>query len=478
MQAVDTVIEARWLVPVRPRAAVLEHHSVAVDRGRILAVLPTAQARLQFQGRQRIALEHHALIPGLVNAHGHSAMSLLRGVGDDLSLAHWLQERIWPLERAIVSAEFVYDGARLAAAEMLRAGITCCNDSYFYPGETAQGLRSLGMRAIVGILAIDFPSRYASDADDYLRQGLAARDGLKDDPLVGFTLAPHAPYTVADQTLERIATLAEELDLPVHIHVHETAEEVQDSVRALGCRPLARLDRLGLVNERLIAVHMTQLLAGEIELLARRGAAVAHCPVSNLKLASGVAPLAELLRAGVCVALGTDGAASNNRLDILGEARMAALLAKGTSADATAVPAWQALECATLNGAQALGLAGRIGSIEAGKDADLAAVDLAAIENQPCYDVVSQLLYSAGRENVTHVWVAGRCVLEDRVLGGAGNPTLGEQVLRSAAPWHNQVRQKMRQTAVSVAVAPANTAASTAENSNTGANTLSTHEKG
>ena len=471
MQSVDTVIEARWLVPVRPRGAVLEHHAVVVDQGRILAVLPTAQARLAYRAARRLALEHHALIPGLINAHGHSAMSLLRGVGDDLSLTHWLQERIWPLERAIVSADFVHDGARLAGAEMLRAGITCCNDSYFYPGETAQGLRSLGMRAVVGILTIDFPSRYASDADDYLRQGLAARDAFKDDPLVGFTLAPHAPYTVTDDTLERIATLAEELDLPVHIHVHETADEVAESVRALGCRPLARLDRLGLVSERLIAVHMTQLLAPEMELLAQRGASVVHCPASNLKLASGVAPLAELLHAGVCVALGTDGAASNNRLDILAEARLAALLAKGISADATAVPAWQALECATLNGARALGLDDRIGTIEPGKEADLAALDLSAIENQPCYDVISQLLYSCGRENVTHVWVAGRIVLDDRVLGGADQPTLGDDVLRAAAPWHNQVRQKLRQTTAAGPTPVANAA------TNRTAPTISTHEK-
>jgi 5-methylthioadenosine/S-adenosylhomocysteine deaminase len=459
MQSVDTVIEARWLVPVRPRGAVLEHHAVVVDRGRILAVLPTAQARLQYQAGRRVALEQHALVPGLVNAHGHSPMSLLRGVGDDLSLTRWLQERIWPLERAIVSPGFVYDGTRLAAAEMLRAGITCCNDHYFYPAETAQGLRSLGMRAVVGIMTIDFPSRYASDADDYLRQGLAARDALRDDPLVGFTLAPHAPYTVADSTLERIATLAEELDLPVHIHVHETAQELADSERAFGCRPLERLDRLGLVNERLIAVHMNHLLGAEIDLLARRGAAVVHCPVSNLKLGSGMAPLAELLRAGICVALGTDGAASNNRLDILAEATLAALLAKGTTADPTIVPAWQALECATIEGARALGLADRIGSIEPGKEADLAALDLSAVENQPCYDVISQLLYSSGRENVTHVWVAGKAVLEDRVLGGADQPALGDEVLRAAAPWHNQVRQKLRQTAGGVVAAAAKPAA-------------------
>ncbi len=450
MQVADTVIEARWVVPVRPRGAVLEHHALVVERGRIAALLPIAQARGRYPHLPRVALEQHALLPGLVNAHTHCAMSLLRGVGDDLPLERWLRERIWPLERSIVSADFVFDGARLAAAEMLRAGVTCCNDSYFFPEQTALGLRSLGMRTVVGILAIDLPSRYASDADDYLRQGLAARDALKDDPLVGFTLAPHAPYTVGDETLRRIATLAEELDLPVHIHVHETAREVADAMAASGCRPLERLDRLGLVGERLIAVHMTQLLDAEIDLIAQRGAAVVHCPASNLKLASGIAPVTQLLRAGVPVAIGSDGAASNNRLDIRAEAALAALLAKGQSGDATALPAWQALECATLQGARALGLEAEIGSLEPGKAADVAAVDLSGIENQPCYDVVSQLLYSAGRENVTHVWVAGRAVLAGRVLPGPGGADMGDAIVQAAAPWHNQIRQRLRQAATTM----------------------------
>ena len=445
MQAVETVIEARWVIPVRPRGSVLEHHAVAIERGRIIAVLPIAQARAQYEPSRRVVLDRHALLPGLVNAHCHGAMSLLRGVGDDLPLARWLQERIWPLERAIVSPGFVYDGTRLAAVEMVRAGITCCNDMYFFPAEAAQGLRSLGLRAVVGILTIDFPSRYASDADDYLRQGLAARDALAADPMILFTIAPHAPYTVTDETFERIATLAEELDLPVHMHVHETEEEVERSLRVHGARPLERLDRLGLVTERLIAVHATQLLDAEIDLLARRGASVAHCPASNLKLASGIAPVVKLLDAGVGVAIGTDGAASNNRLDVLGETWLAALLAKGISHDATAVPAWQALECATLGGAKALGLAARIGSIEVGKEADLTALDLSAIENQPCYDVISQILHCAGRENVTHVWVAGTPVLLDRIVTHAENPNIADEVLRAAAPWHNQVRQRLRQ---------------------------------
>jgi 5-methylthioadenosine/S-adenosylhomocysteine deaminase len=448
MQAEQTLVEARWLIPVRPRATVLEHHAVAIERGRILDVLPIGAARARYPAARRVALEHHALLPGLINAHAHSAMALLRGVGDDLPLERWLQERIWPLERAIVSADFVFDGSRLAAVEMLRAGITCCNDMYFYPGEAAQGLRSVGLRAVVGILTIDFPSRYASDADDYLRQGLAARDALMDDPLISFTLAPHAPYTVADATLLRLVALAEELDLPVHMHVHETAQEVEQSVRQHGMRPLERLERLGMVNERLIAVHAIELLDAEIDLLARRGASVAHCPTSNLKLACGIAPVAKLLKAGVGVAIGTDGPASNNRLDVLRETALAALLAKGHSGDASAMPAWAALECATLGGAKTLGLEDRIGSIEVGKEADLAAMDLSAIENQPCHDVISQILYCAGREHVTHVWVAGEHVLVERNIVGPGSASIAAEVLQAAAPWQNQVRQRLREAAV------------------------------
>jgi len=447
MQAGVTVVEARWIVPVRPQGAVLEHHAAVIEGGCIRELLPTAQARARYPAAHRVALERHVLLPGLINTHGHSAMALLRGVGDDLPLERWLRDRIWPLERAVVDGPFVYHGARLAAAEMLRAGVTCCSDMYFYPAEAAQGLRSLGMRAVVGILAIDFPSRYASDADDYIRQGLAARDALMDDPLIGFTVAPHAPYTVADATLLRLAALAEELDLQLHIHVHETAQEVEDGQRQHGMRPLARLERLGLVNERLIAVHATQLLDAEIELLARSGSSIVHCPTSNLKLASGIAPTARLLAAGVNVAIGTDGAASNNRLDLLREANLAALLAKGQTGQAQSLPAWQALECATLGGARALGLEAQIGSIEPGKQADLAALDLGGVENQPCPDVISQIIYCAGREHVTHVWVAGAAVLVERNICGNGEPSTSAEVLLSAAPWQNLVRQRLRETA-------------------------------
>jgi 5-methylthioadenosine/S-adenosylhomocysteine deaminase len=443
MQAVDTLISARWVVPIVPRGAVLPDHSVAVHRGRIVAVLPTAAARSRFEAARHVELAGHALAPGLVNAHTHAAMNLLRGAGDDLPLSRWLNERIWPLERALVGETFVYDGTRHAAAEMLRAGITCCNDMYFFPEAAARAFVDLGMRCVVGIIALEFPSAYATDADDYLRKGLQTRDALRDEPLVSFALAPHAPYTGADATFSRIAMLAEELDLPVHTHVHETDAEIEESVRQHGMRPLARLDRLGLVTERLLAVHAVHLQPGEIALLARRGATVVHCPASNLKLASGVAHVAEMLRQGVAVAFGTDSAASNNRLDLFEEMRLAALLAKGASMDASALPAWQALECSTIVAAGALGLAGRIGSIEAGKEADLIAVDLSELETQPVFDVVSQLVYCAGREHVSAVWVAGNPVVSNRRLVRDGTELDTGPIAAAGASWQGQVQKQL-----------------------------------
>lgn len=438
---VDTLIHGRWVVPVVPRTAVLERHAIAVADGRVVDVLPSDRASALYQAPEIVTLDDHAITPGFVNCHAHAAMALLRGVGDDLPLMRWLSHRIWPLEKALVSASFVYDGARLAAFEMLRAGTTCCSDMYFYPGETVRALRGAGMRVVAGIIAIEFPTAYAADADDYLRKGLATRDALRGDPLVTFTLAPHAPYTVADATLERIAMLAEELDLPVHTHVHETQQEIAESLAKHGCRPLERLNRLGLVSERLIAVHAVHLNDHEIQLLAQRGASVAHCPASNLKLGSGLAPIARLAAAGVNLAVGTDGAASNNRIDMVAETRLAALLAKGVAADASVFGAPDALSAATLGGARALGLDKRIGSIEAGKEADLTAFDLSAVETQPTYDVISQLVYAAGREQVSDVWVAGVPVVRKRqALFLRSDAAEGDPLIAMAA-WQNRCRQ-------------------------------------
>jgi len=441
MKKIDTLIECRWVAPVHPRDALLTDHAIAIDAGKIVALQPTEAARAAFDPRTRVALSSHLVTPGLINAHTHAAMTLLRGVGDDLPLGRWLNERIWPLEAALVAEEFVYDGTRLAALEMLRSGTTCCSDMYFYPEQAARALRDVGMRAVVGIIAIEFPTVYATDAEDYLRKGLAARDLLRDDPMVGFTLAPHAPYTVADSTLARMAMLAEELDLPLHMHVHETAHEVAESLKQHGVRPLARLDRLGLVSERLIAVHAVHLDDTEIALLAQRGARVAHCPSSNLKLASGIARVADLMAHGVEIVLGTDGAASNNRLDLISEARLAALLAKGASGDAAVAPAAAMLEASTLGAARALGLAQRIGSIEPGKEADLAAFDLSDIETQPIFDPLSHLVYASGREQVSDVWVAGVHVVRKRQVVDATGASLSDTVIAPLPAWQNRARQ-------------------------------------
>ena len=416
MEAIDLLIEARWVVPVNPPGRVLDHHCVAVRDGRILDVLPAAQAQAAYHAAERVALPRHALIPGLVNLHTHAAMALLRGYADDMALMPWLQGRIWPAEARHVAPQFVYDGTLLACAEMLRAGITCFNDMYYFPGEAARAALDMGMRAALGLIVIEAPSAYATDADDYVAKGLALRDELREHQLLSFCMAPHAPYTVSDKMFSRLITLAEELDLPVHMHVHETLAEVEQSQAQFGVRPLERLARLGLVSPSLLAVHMTQLLEAEIAHLAASGAHVLHCPESNLKLASGFCPVHKLLSAGVNVALGTDGAASNNDLDMFGEMRTAALLAKAVANDASALPAAQALRMATLNGARALGLGDDTGSLEKGKAADIVAVRLDAIECQPFYNVISQLVYATGRDKVSDVWVAGRQLLKEREL--------------------------------------------------------------
>ncbi len=412
---VDTLVHARWVIPVEPRE-VLRHHSLAMAGTKVVDIVPTKQAREVFQARETYHLPQHALIPGFINAHTHAAMSLFRGIADDLPLMEWLNEHVWPAEQKWVSAEFVRDGALHAVAEMLRGGTTCFNDMYFFPDETARVASEAGIRACVGLILIDFPSPWATDAQDYFRKGEAVYDRFRDHPLVRIALAPHAPYSVSDEILVRVRALAEELDLPIHMHVHETEDEVKDAVARTSERPLQRLTRLGLLSPRLLAVHATQLRDEEIATLARYGVYVVHCPESNLKLASGFCPVAALTRRGVGVALGTDGPASNNDLDMFGEMRVAGLLGKAVAGDARALDAHTVLTMATLNGARALGLDSLIGSLRSGKAADIVAVDLGDIETQPLYDPLSQLIYAAGRDKVSHVWVAGRQVVHERAL--------------------------------------------------------------
>lgn len=435
MKTIDTLLHGRWVIPVEPSDTVWEHHAIAIDAGDIVEILPDAAATERYRARHTVRLDHHALLPGFVNAHTHAAMALFRGLADDLPLMEWLNRHIWPAEQRWIGDEFVRDGVALSIAEMIRGGTTCFNDMYFFPEDAARVVRDTGMRACLGLILIDFPSAWAANGDEYLSKGLKLHDDLRDAARITTAFAPHAPYTVSDGPLARIRTLAEELDIPVHMHVHETRHEVEQSVADHGLRPLARLERLGLLSPRLLAVHMTQLTPEEIRLVARAGVHVIHCPESNLKLASGICPVPALLQAGVNVALGTDGAASNNDLDMLGELRTAALLAKGASGDPTALPAAEALQLATLNGARALGLDERVGSLVPGKAADITAIDLSGVATQPVYDPISQIVYAASRDHVTDVWIAGQRVLRERKL-----ITLDERaIIAKAAAWRAKI---------------------------------------
>jgi len=427
-------VHAGWVIPVQPDGTVLERHTLVIDGTQIAAIVPTAEWRNE-SGATEIDCRRHVLVPGFVNAHTHAAMSLFRGMADDLPLMEWLEGHIWPAEARVAGREFVRDGTRLAAAEMLAGGTTCFNDMYFFGDEAAAAAIEAGIRAVIGLIVIGFPSAWASDVDEYFRKAEAVHDQYRGHPLVTSAFAPHAPYTVDDAALTRVATLAEELDVPVHMHVHETAGEIEGALATHGARPLRRLEGLGLLSPRLLAVHMTAVDEDEYELLARTGVSVVHCPESNLKLASGFCPVARLLGAGVNVALGTDGAASNNRLDMLGELRSASLLAKGVSGDPCALPAAQALRMATLSGARALGLDHAIGSLEVGKLADLVAVDLSALGTQPIYDPLSQLVYASQRSQVSDVWVGGRHLVRQGEL-----TTLDSDELRaSASAWRARI---------------------------------------
>jgi len=435
------VLVPRWLVPVAPRDEVLEDHAVWVTDGRIRAILPREEA-----ARRQASCDHpvewidlptHALIPGLVNGHTHAAMSLMRGLADDLPLMTWLEEHIWPVEGQMLGHDFVHDGTLLAALEMIRGGTTTLSDMYFFPEAAIEAVQAAGLRGVFGIVVIDAPNRWSADAEEALAKGVDLVNDWRRHSRIEFTLAPHAPYTVGDAALRRVRTMSDQLDLPVHMHVHETAHEVETAIATHGERPLARLDRLGLVNERLVAVHMTQLTEDEIARLAVTGTHVLHSPQSNLKLASGFCSVARLLEADVNVGLGTDGAASNNDLDMFDEMRTAALIAKPVAGDAAAVSAHQALHMATLGGARAFGLDDRIGSIEPDKRADLVAVNLDEPETQPVFDPISTLVYSASRRQVSDVWVDGRPLLR----GGRLRQLDSRAIIDRANSWHEPIRR-------------------------------------
>lgn len=433
-EQVDLLIDARWVIPVEP-SVVLENHAVAVDGGRIVAVLPGSDANRRYDAKHRYTLKNHALIPGLVNLHTHAAMSLMRGMADDVPLMQWLSDHIWPAEKLHLGREFVYDGTKLACAEMMKGGTTAFNDMYFFPGSAAKAVLDTGMRAAIGMVVLDFATPYAADCDDYINKGLEVRDEYGSNAMLSFFFAPHAPYTVSDKSFSKIMTYAGELDLPVHVHLNETNDEVKESVNQHGMGPVSRLARLGVLGPGLIAVHMVHAGKEEIDMLANHGCHVAHCPASNLKLASGFAPVIEMMDAGINVGLGTDGAASNNRSDMFAEMRLAALLAKGMSGRADALPARLALEMATLKGAKALGLGDEIGSLVPGKFADMVAVDMTGSEISPVYDPLSHLVYATGREHVSHVWIGG----DIRISEGEFVSLDESALVAKAASWKDRI---------------------------------------
>jgi 5-methylthioadenosine/S-adenosylhomocysteine deaminase len=437
----DTLIEAKWIIPVEPDKVVLKQHVIVIDRGIIKDILPAHEAKLRYNPQHTIILSDHALIPGLINLHTHAAMTLMRGLADDLPLMTWLNQHIWPIEHQHVDAQFVSDGTQLACAEMIKGGITCFNDMYFFPESCIESVIISGMRAAIGMIVIDSPTAYASDADNYLAKGLELRDKYQQHPLLSFCFAPHAPYTVSDKTFSNILTYAEQLSIPIHTHLHETQDEIRINLESTGMRPIERLQQSGLLSPNLIAVHMVHLTDHEIKLVHQYGCNVAHCPSSNMKLASGYAPIVSLLNQGVNVGLGTDGAASNNRLDMFEEMRLAALLAKTNSGRADALPAHQVLKMATLNGANALGLGKRIGSLSIGKAADITAINFSDLNLVPCYDPVSHLVYTASREQVSHVWVNGKMLLQDKEL-----TTLDQSELQyRTAFWHDRIAATSKQ---------------------------------
>lgn len=430
MKNIDTLLHARWIIPVDNNQHYLEQHAIAINEGKIIDILPSSESSEKYSANTNRHYQQHALIPGLINSHTHAAMNLFRGLADDLALMDWLENHIWPAEAKHVNEAFVQTGTELAIAEMIRSGTTCFNDMYFFPDITARVAADIGMRATVGLILIDFPTVWANNSEEYINKGLAVFDHYKGHDLIKTAFAPHAPYTVSDKPLKRIRTLSDELELNIHMHIHETAFEVAEAEKNNGCRPLTRLNELGLLTPSLQAVHMTQLLDEEIQLLATAGSHVTHCPESNMKLASGICPVSRLLDAGINVSLGTDSSSSNNNLDMFGEMHSAALLAKISTMDATAVSAPQVLQMATINGARTLGIDEITGSLEIGKSADIVAVNFDTIETLPVYDPVSHLVYSCSREHVSDVWIAGKQCLTDRVLNNIDESKLKEDCIR------------------------------------------------
>lgn len=440
MHLIDTLLHARWVLPIRPTNNILENHSIAIDHGKIIDVIPTQEAKQRYSAKNETFLHHHVVMPGLINTHVHAAMNLFRGYADDLALMDWLHNHMWPAEKQWVSPEFVFDGTEQAIAEMIRGGTTTFADMYFFPEHAAKAVEASGMRAMIGFNVMDFPTPWGSGPDDYFAKSEAMYHDYRSHPLIKLCFAPHAPYTVSDETMRRLLELALAWDIKIEMHIHETQHEVDESLQKYNKRPIQRLHDLDALSSRMIAVHMTALNEADFDIIQETQTHIVHCPESNLKLASGFAPVSTMLKKGINVALGTDGVASNNDLNMFGEMRLASLLAKALSQDPQAMHAAQTLEMATIGGAKAMGIEDKVGSLEPGKEADIIAINLNELESFPLYNPFSQLVYATERHQVTDVWVAGKPLLKNRTL-----LTLNEHELREKAKdWQHRIQNWRR----------------------------------
>jgi 5-methylthioadenosine/S-adenosylhomocysteine deaminase len=443
MQTIDQLICAKWIIPCEKEHTVLEDHALAINDGKIVGILPQAQAKQQYSAKQTQEFGEHAIMPGLINSHTHLAMNWFRGLADDLALMNWLNNYIWPAERKWVSHEFVKDASLFAMAEMIRCGSTCFNDMYFFLQATAEAADVAGIRGHIGMTVIDFPTAWAKDTNEYFTKGLEFLSQYKNHDRISVTMAPHAIYTVGEPTLLRVKEIAEEHKLKINMHIQETADEVNQSVAQTGKRPLRRLHDIGFISPQLIVIHMTQINDEDMEILQVTKPNVIHCPESNMKLASGICPIEKLRSAGINVALGTDGAASNNDLNMLGEIRSAALLAKLGTGNPESLPAYEALKLATIHGAKALGIDHITGSLTVGKAADFIAIDLDEIETLPLYHPTSHIVYTASSRQVSDVWVAGKQLMKNRQL-----TTLDEGALKDKAKYWSKKISSISEGAV------------------------------
>ena len=431
------IISASWVFASGPEDQLLSDYAVVIENDKIIDLVPQNKVFDEYEAHNTYQLTDHILIPGLINAHTHAAMSLFKGFADDVPLQDWLNNHIWPAEKKFVNSSFVKDGSILALSEMIKSGVTTFNDMYFFPDATAEAATELGVRSNIGLVVLDFPTNYATDPEDYLLKGFEFRDKWRNEDLITTSIAPHAPYSVSDEAFTLINTYSEELSINIHTHLHETQWEIEDSIDKYGMTPVQRLNNLGIIGPSLMAAHCVHLNEQDMAILAKNKVSIVHNPSSNMKLGSGIADIAKMLKQNLSISLGTDGSASNNRLDIMEEMRLAALLIKGSTKSSELIPAMEAIKMATINGAKALGLESKIGSIEKNKKADLVAIDLSTIENQPIYNPLTTLVYSSSRSDVSHVWINGKIKLMDKKLVTIDE----EKIVNLAKKWQRKLKK-------------------------------------